>query len=151
VFGGALFGMLVRTRLPEHHLSSESKDVVKMAMGVLGTLTALVLGLLVASAKSSYDSQRNGVSQLAANVLVLDRTLALYGNEVQGTPEAEKTQKLRELLRNSLADLLRRTWPEEYAEPGQPATQSSTEGRYEEVYERALALAPKTDTQRTLQ
>jgi Protein of unknown function (DUF4239) len=147
VFAGALFGVLVRTRLPQHHLNPESKDVVKLTMGVLGTMTALVLGLLIGSAKGSYDAQRGGVSQLAANVLVLDRTLALYGKETQGTPEAKKTQEARELLRASLADLLRRTWPEEHAQ----AEQGGTEGRYEEVYERILALEPKTDAQRTLQ
>ena len=73
VFVGAVFGLLGRARLPKHHLSAESKGVVKLAMGVLGTMTALVLGLLIASAKGSYDAQRNGVSQLAANVLMLDR------------------------------------------------------------------------------
>lgn len=150
VFAGALLGLLVRSRLPEHHLNAESKDVVKLAMGVLGTMTALVLGLLIGSAKGSYDAQRSGVSQLAANVLVLDRTLALYGKETQGTPEGKKTQEARELLRASLADLLRRTWPEEHARGEQSGTSGGTEGRYEEVYERILALEPKTETQRTL-
>jgi hypothetical protein len=151
VFAGALFGLLVRTRLPDHHLSAESKDVVKLAMGVLGTMTALVLGLLIASAKSSYDVQRIGVSQLAANVLVLDRSLALYGKETQGTPEAKKAETTRELLRASLADLLRRTWPEEHAQAEQLGGGGGTEGRYEEVFERVLAFEPKTDAQRTLQ
>jgi hypothetical protein len=151
VFASALFGLLVRRRLPEHHLSAESKDVVKLATGVLGTMTALVLGLLIASAKGSYDVQRNGVSQLAAYVVVLDRTLALYGKDTQGTPEGKKAQDTRELLRASLADFLRRTWPEENAQAARPATTSGTEGRYEEVYERILALEPKTDAQRTLQ
>jgi ABC-type amino acid transport system permease subunit len=151
VFVGALFGLLVRTRLPEHHLSAESKDVVKLAMGILGTMTALVLGLLIASAKGSYDTQRNGVSQLAANVLVLNRTLALYGKQTEGTPEGKKAQEIRDLLRASLADLVHRTWPEERAPAEQPGTKGGTEGRYEEVYERILALEPKTDAQRTLQ
>ncbi len=99
IFAGALFGIFLRTRLPDHHLSAESKDVVKMTMGILGTMTALVLSLLIASAKNSYDTQRNGISQLAANILVLDRTLALYGKDTQGTPEGKKTQDARELRR----------------------------------------------------
>jgi hypothetical protein len=78
--------------------------------------------------------------------VVLDRTLALYEKDTQGTPEGKKTQEVRELLRASLADFLRRTWPEEHSE-----TKGGTEGRYEEVYERILALEPKTDAQRTLQ
>ena len=57
VFGGALAGIALRAILPEHHLSSESKDVVKLSMGLVATMSALVLGLLVASAKSSYDTQ----------------------------------------------------------------------------------------------
>jgi fluoride ion exporter CrcB/FEX len=58
VFGGALLGALLRVMLPEHHLSAESKDVVKLAMGLIATMSALVLGLLIASAKSSFDAQR---------------------------------------------------------------------------------------------
>lgn len=151
VFAGALVGIWVRKRLPEHHLSEESKDAVKLAMGVLGTMTALVRGLFIASAKGSYDTQRNGVAQLAANALVLDRTLALYGKETQGTSEGKHTQEIRDLLRASLADLIRRTWPEEHAPGEPPGTKGETEGRYEKVYERILTLEPKTDAQRTLQ
>src|SRR5262249_36049769 len=87
IFAGAVLGLLVRTRLPEHHLSADSKDVVKLTMGVIATMTALVLGLLVASAKSSFDTQRNGVSQLAANIILLDRALALYGKQTQDKHE----------------------------------------------------------------
>ena len=65
--------------LPEHHLSQDSKDVVKMGMGLIATLAALVLGLLIASAKSSFDAQRTGFQQLAANLVLLDRSLARYG------------------------------------------------------------------------
>ena len=110
---GALLGMLLRLRLPEDHLSAESKDVVKLAMGVVATTTALVLGMLVASAKASFDAQRHGVAQLAANVIVLDRFLAYYGEEARPT---------RELLRASVADLLRRTWPEDDPAERRPGT-----------------------------
>ena len=58
VFGGTLLGMILRGLLPEHHLTAESKDIVKLGMGLLGTMTALVLGLLIASAKGSFDTQR---------------------------------------------------------------------------------------------
>jgi hypothetical protein len=136
VFSGALLGMLLRSRLPEHHLSPDSRDVVKLGMGLIGTMTALVLGLLVASAKSSFDAQRGGMAQLAANVIVLDRTLALYG------PEARDT---RDLLRRSVEDLIQKTWPAD----GAPAER--TEGRYQELYDKILTLTPKTDAQRTLQ
>ena len=137
-----LLGMLLRSRLPDHHLSPESRDVVKLAMGIIGTMTALVLGLLIASAKDSFDAQRNGVAQLAANAVMLDRFLAFY------SPEAQPT---RELLRASMADMLRRTWPEDERAAGQTRAKSWTEGRNDELYVRVLTLEPKTDTQRTLQ
>ena len=60
VFGGALLGALLRVMLPEHHLSAESKDVEKLAMGLIATMSALVLGLLIASAKSSFDARQHG-------------------------------------------------------------------------------------------
>jgi hypothetical protein len=142
IFAGALLGLLMRSRLPEHHLSADSKDVVKLSMGVLGTMTALVLGLLIASAKGSFDAQRGGVSQLAASVVVLDRTLALYGPE---------TKEIRGLLRDLVDDLIRQTWPEAQGSTGHAGAKVGTAGRYEEVYERILKLEPKTDALRTLQ
>ena len=137
VFGGALVGMILHAWLPEHHLGADSKDVVKLGMGLIATITALVLGLLTASAKSSFDTQRNGLAQLAANVGLLDRTLAHYGADAN---------QVRELLRNSVADLLTRTWPE-HGRSGH----LEAPGRYENVYESIQALAPKNEAQRSLQ
>jgi hypothetical protein len=57
VFGGALLGVYLRGVLPEEHLSGDSKDTVRLGMGLVGTMAALVLGLLVASAKNFYDTQ----------------------------------------------------------------------------------------------
>src|SRR6516164_9605850 len=97
VFGGALLGMALRALLPEHHLSQDSKDVVKVGMGLIGTISALVLGLLIASAKSSYDTQRNGLAQLAANISLLDRIFAHYG------PEAKECRaQLKDNVKNLL-------------------------------------------------
>ena len=81
VFGVGLLAMRLRTALPEHHLSDETKDTVKIAMGLLATISALVLGLMVASAKSSYDAQKNDVVAAAAKFVMLDRMLAHYGPE----------------------------------------------------------------------
>lgn len=140
IFIGALAGMLLRSRLPDHHLSSESRDVVKLGMGLIGTMTALVLGLLIASAKGTYDNQRIAVAQLAANAIMLDQSLAHYGKE---------TQEARDLLRASLTDLIRRTWPDE-SPAEQPAMKTGTEVRYEGVYDKIQDLAPKNDAQRSL-
>ena len=103
-FGGALVGMVLRAILPEHHVSTESKDVVKLGMGLIATLAALVLGLLIASAKSSFDAQRSGFQQLAANLVLLDRALARYGPE---------TKDAREALRSLVAATIDRLWPED--------------------------------------
>lgn len=138
VFGGALLGIVLRRLLPDHHLSSETKDVVKLGVGLIGTMSALVLGLMVASAKSSFDAQRNGLAQLAGNVVFLDRALAHYG---PGAAEVRQT------LQDSVADMIERTWPE----PGSHDKPAATEGRYEGIYEKIQALEPKTDAQRASQ
>jgi hypothetical protein len=142
VFGGAVLGMILRALLPEHHMSQESRDVVKLGMGLIGTIAALVLGLLIASAKSSFDTQRNGLVQLSANVIQLDRILAHYGPE---------TKEVRAMVRSSLADMIQHTWPEQNPQSGQKEASSATEGKYEGVYDRIQELAPKTDAQRSLQ
>ena len=142
IFAGTVLGMILRAFLPEHHLSSESKDVVKLGMGLIGTMTALVLGLLIASAKNSFDTQRNGLAQLSANFILLDRALAHYGPE---------SKDAREMLRASVADLLQHTWPQESSQSGQPAAKEQTEGKYEGLYEKIQELTPKNDSQRALQ
>ncbi|MGO8744848.1 MAG: DUF4239 domain-containing protein [Thermoguttaceae bacterium] len=142
IFAGTLLGMVLRAFLPEHHLSPESKDVVKLGMGLVGTMTALVLSLLIASAKSSFDTQRNGLAQLSANIILLDRALAHYGPE---------SKDAREMLRGSVADMLQHTWPQENPQPGQAGVKMGTEGKYEGLYEKIQELAPENDSQRALQ
>jgi hypothetical protein len=142
IFAGAILGMILRAVLHERHLSAESKDLVKLAMGLVGTLAALVLGLLIATAKNSFDTQRNGLAQLSGNVIFLDRSLAHYGPE---------TREVRAMLRASVADMLQRTWPEENPEPGHTEASSGTEGRYEGVGDKIQELAPQNDAQRALQ
>jgi hypothetical protein len=142
IFGSAAVGLLVRPRVPDKHLSADTREVVKLVMGTVGTMTGMVLGLLVASAKSSFDGQRNGVAQLGANVVVLDRALAHYGPE---------TREARNELRNSVNDMIQRMWPEESSTASQPVSGTADEGRYEKIYDQALDLQPKTDAQRTTQ
>src|SRR5437762_13008607 len=77
ISGGALLGMF----LPGHHLSTDDKDVVRLGTGLIGTIAALVLGLLIASALISYDPQSNQVTQITSNVGLLDNLLAQYRPE----------------------------------------------------------------------
>src|SRR5271170_3522209 len=111
IFGGALVGVAVRPLLSERHLQPDSKDVVKMATGLIGTLAALVLGLLIASAKSSFDQKTNQVRQMTAQIILLDDLLAQYG------PEAIP---VRTRLRQSIAPLANGIWHEGGMRAGKP-------------------------------
>ena len=88
VFLGGMLGMFLGPRLPDQHVTSESRDVVRLGMGLVATTVALVLGLLVASAKTYYDTQYNEITQLAANVVLLDRILAHDGPDAAETRAA---------------------------------------------------------------
>ena len=48
---GAVLGMFIAKKVP-HHLSSESRDVIKLALGTVATLSALVIGLLISTEKN---------------------------------------------------------------------------------------------------
>ena len=134
VFGGALAGMLLRAVLPAHHFDEDAKDVIKLGMGLIVTMTALVLGLLIATAKGTYDTQKDEVTQLSAKVLFLDRTLARYGPE---------TKDIRNLLRDNLAREVDRVWPKDRTRSSQLEP-----GKGEAPYEKLQELSPKDDVQR---
>src|SRR4029453_16353525 len=102
-----LGGRLARV-LPKEQLSAESKDAMKLALGLVATMTAILLGLLISSAKGSFDTARSQVMQMAAKVALLDRVLKLYG------PEA---MDARYALRDAIADGVARTWPAERTGP----------------------------------
>lgn len=90
VFGCALLGMFARTRLPDHHLDEDSASSIKLAAGLIATIAALVLGLLISSAKTSYDAVNGDLQRNAVNILRLDRTLVQYGPEAQPLREGLK-------------------------------------------------------------
>ncbi|HEY7687893.1 MAG TPA: hypothetical protein VH835_04350 [Dongiaceae bacterium] len=139
VFGGALLGMYLRPRLPQTNLSEETKDTVKLGMGLVATMAALVLGLLVATAKGSYDDQKSGFDQISANLILLDSMLAQYGPE---------TQQARLRLRDIVAIGISRIWPED-AE-GSPSLVPTTTAEGESLSNIILGLAPADDRQRHL-
>ena len=78
-FGAALVGMVLHIKLPDRHLDADSRDVMKLVMGLVATISALVLSLLIASASTSYDRQQSELRALAANIILLDRALESYG------------------------------------------------------------------------
>jgi len=136
--GAALLGRRVHRYLPEGHLSDNSRDAVKLAMGLVATMTALVLGLLVSSAKGAYDTNRSTVIQMAAKVAFLDRVLALYG------PEAAEA---RRELRAGVADAVQRIWATDQTQPAQLAPNPQVG---DALYLAVQRLSPHDDAQRTL-
>jgi len=140
IFGGALLGMFLRTVLPDHHLGPDSKDVVKVGMGLIATMAALVLGLLTGSAKSAFDTQDAEVKQMAANIILLDRTLAHYGPD---------TKTIRDQIKRAMEYKLAMTWPEDgsSARVDLPETTPAVEG----IEDSIRALSPQNDVQRALQ
>jgi hypothetical protein len=137
---GILLGGVMQKMLPEGHLTSESKEVVKLSMGVVATLAALVLGLLVASAKSTYDARESEINQITAYVILLDNLLAKYG---------EEAQPARASLRQAIPAVVRKIWSEAQSVPLQ-STPFKTAAEGEAVYQRVQELQPSTDIQRGL-
>jgi hypothetical protein len=103
-FGGILLGTYMREQLPDHHLGDDSKDIVKLSTGLIATLTALTLGLLVASANDSFQSFNDGLDKMGADFLTMDRAMAAYGPE---------THEAREALRQYALIVLLVNWPED--------------------------------------
>jgi hypothetical protein len=138
-FGGALFGMFLSTRLPEQHLSAESKNIVNLGMGLVGTMTALVLGLLVASAKSYYDTQSTELTEMSADIVLLDRVLAHYGPE---------TQEVRALLHGAVDRTLELLWPQDSQRNPQMMPRAAGG---EIILDKIQELSPRNDSQHSLQ
>ncbi|MGY2906226.1 bestrophin-like domain [Bradyrhizobium sp. URHC0002] len=100
MIGGAAIGSWLRNRLPEHHLADRPAGVIKSGMGLISTLAALILGLLISTAKISYDSTASQVSQIASDLVLLDQLLSEYGPSASGAREALRDQS--DALANSI-------------------------------------------------
>ena len=139
LFGAGLLGVRVRAALPKDHLSSETKDAVKVGMGLVATMAALVLGLLVASTKGSYDTQKSEVAQMAAKIVFLDRVLANYGSE---------SAESRDLLRRSVESAISHMWPDKKSSQTAQLDPSVSSG--EAFFNSIQKLSPQNDVQRSL-
>jgi len=140
VLGGGMLGLQLRTLLPEHHLKEDSTGVVKLGTGLIGTLAALVLGLLIASAKNNFDRVSDDMAQTAAKIVLLDRTLAGYGPE---------TKEARDLLRRGFASTVELISGEGPVLAKLNSAQRLA--RFEEFQSKLRQLAPRNDAQRSLQ
>ena len=134
----ALAAIFLKRLLPSHHLSADSKDVVKLGMGTIATLAAIVLGLLIATAKGTYDQQNAAVQELAAKVMLLDRVLAKYGPE---------TKDARELLKSVAGSFVDHMWPEASTASGSLAP-GEARAVGEAMYDKIAGLEPKDDAAR---
>ena len=141
IFGGMLLGMFLRGVLPEHHLSDESRDVMKVGTGMIATLAAVVLGLLIASAKGNFDTISSGLTQTGSKIILLDRVMARYGPE---------TKEARDHLRRGVASSIERHWPKERT--GQTEEKASdSRALFETLQDKLRQLSPQNDDQRWLQ
>ena len=130
--------MRVRAALPEHHVRDDSKRLIEMGLGIIGTMGGLLLGLLVASATASYNAQQNELLDISSKVVLLDRVLAHYG------PDATQA---RQVLQASVKGALARVWP---MDASMGAHLEPLAARPESVLDKIEDLAPKTDGQRSL-
>ena len=141
LFGAALIGMLLRSRLPDHHLNSESRDVIRLSTAVVGTLSALALGLLIASAKNVYDNTEAELRTSVARVVLLDRIMARYGPE---------TADARAGLRHLIEIRLQEGWGIAVLGEG-PADPYDASQTIEPVQVELRALTPTNEPQKMLQ
>jgi len=138
---GAALGIFLRGRLPAEHLTKESQDVVKLATGLIGSMAALVLGLLVASATGDFNSQRTSFEQLASNVILLDRALSGYG------PEAGPA---RESLRRAVSLAIDQLWPTDGSR-GTVLSSVEVSTQSKALFDALRQLTPETEAQRAIQ
>ena len=137
--GGIFLGSLLRDALPRHHLNKDTQDVVRLGVGLIATMAALVVGLLIAAAKNSFDTQSGQVRQITADVVLLDNLLAQYG------PEAAP---LRAEIRTAIPLFADRLWSEKASDA---TARYEPNVAVEKVYIEIQSLAPQNDLQRSLQ
>jgi hypothetical protein len=137
-FGGAMAGLWLGRLIPDRHRSAETWETVKLAIGLVATMTAVVLGLVTAAAKTSFDALSFAIKDSAAEVITLDRVLARYGPE---------TREIRQALRDAVGRRLDLTWPQDGR---QAARLESPETLHtlDDIVERVHALPTRDDNQR---
>jgi hypothetical protein len=136
IFSGTLFGMFLRPLLQGHHV-----DAMKLGTSMIATMAALVLGLLIGSAKGTFDTLNNGLRQNAAKLFLLDHTMAQYGPE---------TREARDILRRGTISMVQRIWPAEKTTMSLDKVDQTGSG-IENFQEKLRQLSPRNDDKRRLQ
>ncbi len=137
-FGAALLGIFFRQKLPPEHLEQDSKDVVKLVMGLIATMAALVLGLLISTANTSFNAQEAEIQQLGVHLYQLDRILVQFG------PEGAQA---RAMLRTLVAGDLERTWPRDSSKAAVFAP-AHLRALAEQLYQRIATFSATTNLER---
>ena len=139
-FAGSLCGLFLRFMLPDNHLNEDARDVVKLGAGLIATMAALILGLLINSAHNSLDTISNELTQTSTTIVELDQTLASYGPQ---------TTELRQLLRKCV-DAALETGPENVVKEG--ATEKfDLEKALRRMQSKLRSMSPQNDAQTILQ
>jgi hypothetical protein len=134
IFISALAGMAIRRAAPDDHFSSEAKDTVRLAIGLVVTMTGLVLGMLVSSAKTFYDSEKNQVAEMSSQIILFDDLLSTYG------PETRQTRiEAREFVGNAVD----RIWPRDESQMYQLRPANNNQNLYQQLE----LLVPKNGAQ----
>jgi hypothetical protein len=138
IFGGALLGIFAARTLPKHHLSNETRNAVSVSAAVVGTLSALVLGLMISTASSSFSARSNDVTAISVDLIRLNRMMQRYG------PDADDVRaKLRTYATAKMQEL--------FPAAGEPSqTNEATVGMLETTQDAILSLAPTDETHRWL-
>ena len=139
IFALVISGILIGHALPGQRLNKESQDAVRLSVGFIATMAALVLSLLIASAKSTFDTQSGQVKRITSDLILLDNLLAQYGPEA--TP-------IRSLMRNVLPAFADRIWREKTTNAKEPFEASANA---EALLMKLQTLSPQNDLQRSLQ
>ncbi len=137
MLGGMLSGLLLRHVLPDHHTKDDSKDIMKTAAGMMATLVALIIGLLVSSAKGTFDQTNTSITQGGAKMITLDHVLVRYGPEANGA---------RQNLKSAVEAGIERIWPEDGVHKASLAEAEKSAGM-EDVYDKIRELKPRDDSQ----
>jgi hypothetical protein len=137
---GAIVGSLIQRQLPEYLLRDDTRDVVKTASGMIATLVALVIGLLVSSSKSSFDQAGAGLTQTGAKIILLDRALARYGPE---------TKAIRERMHEQVSTSIERLWPSARSQNRSLAAVEQATGM-DDVQDMILQLTPQDEAHRAI-
>lgn len=139
----SLGGVVLRRSLPEHHLDGNARDVVRLGCALVATITGLALGLLINSAKATYEAERASIEQMTANAVLLDHVLDQYGPE---------TRPIRRLLRQAMQSLADRIWGSQ-----ESAARRAVGGMYRPsaattaIFRAIRELRPATEAQRAFQ